>query len=167
MCRSPAEWVCVWLPFVSSCWKYVQIGPFTPSVLTRCTGRFITTIPLCVPWWTLRPPSLLSCSTWDLYLFFEQTTARTWCPLFLISLTISLTWSCLLHRLRRVTTPLTIISCSSLDRAIIHIRFISYRLKIGRKAFNTLMLKHHKQSLLLYVCDIDWLLLMISNHDNE
>ena len=39
----------------------------------------------------------------------------------------------------------------SLDRAIIHIRFIRYRLKIGRKAFNTLMLKQHKQSLILYV----------------
>lgn len=165
MCRSPAEWVCVWLPFVSSCWKYAQIFQFTSSVLTRCTGRSITTTPLCVPWSTSQPLSLLSCSTSDLSLYFERTTARIWCPLFRIYLTISLTRSCLLHRLRRVITPLVIISCSSLDRAIIHIRFISYRLKIGRKAFNTLMLKHHKQSLLLYVCVVDWWVLIMDDDD--
>ncbi|KAK8804609.1 hypothetical protein WA538_004247 [Blastocystis sp. DL] len=40
------------------------------------------------------------------------------------------------------------------NRAIIHIRFIRYRLKIGRKAFNSLMLKQYKSSLQLYLSTI-------------
>ncbi|KAK8808189.1 hypothetical protein WA171_001411 [Blastocystis sp. BT1] len=37
------------------------------------------------------------------------------------------------------------------NRAVIHISFIRYRLKIGRKAFNSLMLKQYKVSLQLYL----------------
>lgn len=39
------------------------------------------------------------------------------------------------------------------DRAIIHIRFIRYNLRIGRRAFNSLLLKQYKDSLKLYVAD--------------
>lgn len=39
----------------------------------------------------------------------------------------------------------------TVDRAVIHINFIRYRLRIGRKAFNSLMLKQYKSSLQLYV----------------
>ena len=40
-----------------------------------------------------------------------------------------------------------------LDRAIIHIRFIRYNLRIGRRAFNSLLLKQYKDSMKLYVAD--------------
>ena len=40
------------------------------------------------------------------------------------------------------------------NRAVIHINFIRYRLRIGRKAFNSLMLKQYKPSLQLYLSTI-------------
>ncbi|KAK8824475.1 hypothetical protein WA577_006872 [Blastocystis sp. JDR] len=40
------------------------------------------------------------------------------------------------------------------NRAIIHINFIRYNLRIGRKAFNSLLLKQYKDSLKLYLSNI-------------